>query len=99
MSQTGCIGAVAPQIEELADAVSKNRRAFKGHEVKRCPRAYATLLAKPINETSKHEPPTLRVSSAHFVIRNISVAESNHSLLSFRIEGERYDRLQPTGSF
>ena len=39
------------------------------------------------------------MSSAHFVIRNISMAERNHSLLSFRVEGECYNRLQPTGSF
>jgi hypothetical protein len=96
------VSALARSIRKLTSLPMVWRKIIapsRGMKVKRRPRAYAALLAKPINEAPKHEPPTFRVSSAHFVIRNISMAEGNHSLLSFRVEGECYDRLQPTGSF
>jgi hypothetical protein len=88
-----------PQNGEFADDVSERYRAFTGHESETPPSCLCRPTGEPINEAPKHEPPTFLMSSTHLVIRNIRMGESNDGLLSFRVESERYDRLQPSGCF
>jgi hypothetical protein len=76
------VSALAHSIRKLTSLPMVSRKIIapsRDMKAKRRARAYATLPAKPINEASKHEPPTLRVSSAHFVIRNVNMAERNDS--------------------